>query len=289
MTWTLKGHQGSRKKFNMPSAKMLNVGAKLCWVRICYLKRQQNKPLGGEGAHDDEVHMLLDTGHDICSDEVTDQRDKLITPRAKSPTRRAKTRRDEKVTSKTLDEIVVQSPKNIAHLFLVENSKVMGSAAGVSPEIDPNLDYGINEDVQDSEQGLRWKEFLDRATTSQEKGKALLSAMELTEDFVVDNIAEGLSVEAYMSFAKEVNRDIMPVMGSCDSKCMQDKGAVLDDVQEYEGDETFLDGAMACEEDRMESTLEEGVVLSEEVVKSIELARNIEQKKQKEKGWVLCW
>jgi hypothetical protein len=88
-----------------------------------------------------------------------------------------------------------------------------------------------------------------------------------------------------MSFAKEVNRDIMPVMGSCDSKCMQDKGAVLDDVQEYEGDETLLDGAMACEEDRMESTLEEWVVLSEEVVKSIELARNIEQKKQKEKGW----
>jgi hypothetical protein len=130
-------------------------------------------------------------------------------------------------------------------MFLVENSKVMGSAAGVSPETGPNLDYGINEDVQDSEQGLRCKEFLDRAATSQEKGKALLSAMELIEDFAADNIVEGLSVEAYMSFAKEVNRDIMPVMGSCDSKGRQDKGAVLDDVQEYEGDETLLDGAMA--------------------------------------------
>jgi hypothetical protein len=94
-------------------------------------------------------------------------------------------------------------------VFLVENSKVMGSAVGVSPETGPNLDYGINEDVQDSEQGLRCKEFLDRAATSQEKGKALLSAMELIEDFAADNIVEGLSVEAYMSFAKEVNRDIM--------------------------------------------------------------------------------
>jgi hypothetical protein len=91
----------------MPSAKMLNVGAKTVLGENLLSKGQQNKPLGGEGAQDDEVHMLQDTGHDICSDEVTDQQDKLITPRAKSPTRRAKTRRDEKVTSKTLNEIVV--------------------------------------------------------------------------------------------------------------------------------------------------------------------------------------
>jgi hypothetical protein len=83
MTWTLRGQQG---KFNTPSAKKLNVGAK---------------------AQDDEVHMLLDTSHDICPDEVTDQQDKLITPRVKSLIGRAKMRRDEKVTSETLDETVV--------------------------------------------------------------------------------------------------------------------------------------------------------------------------------------
>jgi hypothetical protein len=38
----------------------------------------------------------------------------------------------------------------------------------------------------------------------------------------------------------------------------------------------------------MESTLEEAVVLSEEMVKSIELARNIEPKKQKEKSLGSC-
>jgi hypothetical protein len=38
----------------------------------------------------------------------------------------------------------------------------------------------------------------------------------------------------------------------------------------------------------MESTLEEAAVLSEEVVKSIELARNIESKKQKEKSLGSC-
>jgi hypothetical protein len=233
--------------------------------------------------------VLLDASHHICPDEVTDQQDKLITPRANSLTVGAKTGRDEKVTFETLDETVVQSPENIAHLFSVDNTKVNVSgdiATGVSPETGLTLDYGINEteDVQDSEQGLRWKKFLDRASTTQEKGKALLSAMELTEDLADDSIAEGLSVEAYMSYAEEVNRDIMPVMGACDTKCMQDKGAMLDDVQVYEGDETLLDGAMACEEDMMESALEEGALLSEEVVKSIELDRNIEQKKQKKKA-----
>jgi hypothetical protein len=38
----------------------------------------------------------------------------------------------------------------------------------------------------------------------------------------------------------------------------------------------------------MESTLEEAVVLSEEMAKSIELARNIEPKKQKEKSLASC-
>jgi hypothetical protein len=51
MTWTLKGHQGSRKKFNMPSAKMLNVGAKtVLGENLLSKKTVEQTPWAGGGS-----------------------------------------------------------------------------------------------------------------------------------------------------------------------------------------------------------------------------------------------
>jgi hypothetical protein len=225
----------------------------LDWIRsyiwLVFLFRDMSRMRGGGVTQDDDYDDLEDN-RNMHTEGTARQLDKFTTPNVKQPIVGPKTVAAGPGVSKILVGTVVQSPEAIAHLY---------SESKEDAECD-----------QDSEQSLKWQEFLDIVSPSQEKGQALLRAMELVDeplDSSQEKLGEIMSGDAYITLAEEIDKELTPIMGSCDNKNMKGKETLLRDDQVAKGAKILQAFEMADEEDVLPKTgVEEKSVLSDEVL-----------------------